>query len=90
MLAGLGVASLSSYVPDSLRVADVAAKEAVERPVIGGIPAQVQLIGNPGNYGLGSEVNGSSYAVVSGYLVRIDKTSGRILSILRPLPQDGH
>lgn len=92
VMAGLGLASLSSYVPDSLRIAEVAAKPVAERPAIGEIPgkSRVKLIRNPGQFGLGSEISGSSYAVVSGHLVRIDRKSGRILSILRPLPQGGH
>ncbi|RJE79968.1 hypothetical protein [Paracoccus sp. JM45] len=92
MMAGLGIASLSASMPDSMRVTEVVAKPVRERPVIGDVPApaQVTVIGNPGTYGLGSELRGSSYAVVSGHLVRIDRKTGRILSILRPLPQAGH
>lgn len=88
LMAGLGLASLSSYVPDPMRVAPVAAKQAEHRPIIGDIPPRraVKLIGNPGSFGLGSEIKGSNYAIVMGHLVRIDSKSGRILSILRPLP----
>jgi hypothetical protein len=92
MMAGLGIASLSASMPDSMRVAEVAAKPVNERPVIGNVPdpSQVKVIRNPGTYGLGSEISGSNYAVVSGHLVRIDRKSGRILSIMRPLPQARH
>jgi|GEM_PF-1233032 len=92
VMAGLGIASLSTHMPGSLSVAEVAARPTAERPVIGDVPdqARVKLIRNPGSFGLGTEINGSSYAVVSGHLVRIDRETGRILSILRPLPQSGH
>lgn len=89
LMAGLGLGSLTPYAPDSLRVASVAAKEPSERPTMGTVPSkgQVQRIKNPGNYGLGNDISGSIYAIVSGHLVRLDAKTGRIISILRPLPR---
>lgn len=57
-------------------------------PVAGDVPppGQTQLIDNPGIYGLGPGLPGSRYAVVAGYLVRIDTASGKIQSVLRPVP----
>lgn len=57
-------------------------------PPVGEVPApeQIQPIENPGEVGLGPELPGSVYAVVSGHLVRIQVGSGKILSVLRPLP----
>ncbi len=61
---------------------------AQQPPIVGEVPAadQVQPIDNPGAVGLGPDLPGSVYAVVSGHLVRIQIGSGKILSILRPLP----
>ncbi|WP_108502841.1 hypothetical protein [Paracoccus indicus] len=89
LLAGLGLGTLTTYAPDALRVTSVAAKQPADRPIIGEVPGngQVRRISNPGSYGLGSEIAGSVYAIVSGHLVRLDKKSGRIISILRPLPR---
>ena len=91
LLAGFSLGTLTTYAPDALRVASVAAKQPADRPIIGEVPrkGQVRRISNPGSYGLGSDVPGSVYAIVSGHLVRLDKKSGRIISILRPLPK-GH
>lgn len=57
-------------------------------PVAGDIPppGQTRPVENPGIYGLGPDLPGSRYAVVSGHLVRLDRSTGRILSILRPIP----
>lgn len=57
-------------------------------PVVGDTPppAQVHLIERLGTFGLGPDLPGSRYAVVGRHLVRIDARSGKILSILRPLP----
>ncbi|MFC0200211.1 hypothetical protein [Paracoccus rhizosphaerae] len=44
----------------------------------------------PGTYGLGLSPVGHRYAIVGGYLVRIDDRSGKILSVLRHLPQMQH
>lgn len=62
--------------------------EAPPLPVVGDAPPpeQVQVIRNLGAYGLGPELPGSYYAVVAHHLVRIDRATGRIQSILRPLP----
>ncbi|WP_111559074.1 hypothetical protein [Paracoccus sediminilitoris] len=89
LMTGLGLGSLTPYAPDPLRVASVAAKEAAERPIMGTVPSkgQVQRIRNPGNYGLGNDIAGSIYAIVSGHLVRLDAKTGRIISILRPVPK---
>ena len=89
LMTGLGLGSLTPYAPDSFRVASVAAKQPAERPTMGTVPdkGQVQRIRNPGNYGLGNDIAGSNYAIVSGHLVRLDARSGRIISILRPLPK---
>lgn len=61
---------------------------AQQRPTVGEVPApeQVRQIDKPGAVGLGPQLPGSVYAVVSGHLVRIQIGSGKILSILRPLP----
>ena len=57
-------------------------------PVVGDLPPpdQTRPVDNPGIYGLGPDLPGSRYAVVSGHLVRLDSASGRILSVLRPVP----
>ncbi|MGR3199970.1 MAG: hypothetical protein ACU0DH_13930 [Paracoccus sp. (in: a-proteobacteria)] len=44
----------------------------------------------PGSYGLGVSPAGHRYAIVGGYLVRIDDQSGKVLSVLRQLPQMQH
>ncbi|TJZ91557.1 hypothetical protein FA743_10665 [Paracoccus gahaiensis] len=49
-------------------------------------PDQISPIEDPGTVGLGPGHPGSFYAIVAGHLVRIDAASGRIQSILRPLP----
>ncbi|WP_378942622.1 hypothetical protein [Paracoccus sp. R86501] len=89
LMAGLGLGSLTTYAPDTLRVTSVAAKQPADRPVIGEVPGkgQARRISNPGSYGLGGDIAGSVYAIVSGHLVRLDKKSGRIISILRPVPR---
>ena len=43
----------------------------------------IHVIDNPGRYGLGPELPGSYYAIVSDNLVRVDASSFKILSILR-------
>lgn len=62
---------------------------AATAPVIGEVPREglVTLIENSGTYGLGIGPSGSRYAVVGGFLVRIDLQTGKIVSILRALPQ---
>lgn len=44
---------------------------------------QVRFMENPGVYGLGSEVRGSRYAIVDGYLIRIDPHSLEVQSVIR-------
>ncbi|WP_409674377.1 hypothetical protein [Paracoccus sp. (in: a-proteobacteria)] len=44
---------------------------------------QIHLVTRPGAYGLSNPPAGNGYAIVSGHLVRIDVTSGKILSALR-------
>lgn len=44
---------------------------------------RVHVISRPGLYGLGSAPAGQRYAIVNGRLVRVDRDTGRILSILR-------
>lgn len=57
-------------------------------PIVGETPRpdQIRPIDDPGTVGLGPGYPGSLYAIVAGHLVRIDAASGRIQSILRPLP----
>ena len=43
----------------------------------------VHIVTRPGLYGLGDPPSGQRYAVVDGRLVRVDRDTGRILSILR-------
>lgn len=43
----------------------------------------IHLIDTPGRYGLGPELPGSYYAIVSDNLVRVDSSSFKILSVLR-------
>ncbi|WP_405404805.1 hypothetical protein [Paracoccus sp. Ld10] len=61
---------------------------AQQPPPVGDVPEpdQIRRIANPGIVGLGPDLPGSVYAVVSGYLVRVHIDSGKILSVLRPLP----
>ena len=61
-------------------------------PLIGDVPRQelVTPIAVPGSYGLGVSPAGHRYAIVGGYLVRIDDQSGKVLSVLRQLPQMHH
>lgn len=44
---------------------------------------QVRFVENPGVYGLGSELRGSRYAIVDGYLIRIDPRSLEVQSVIR-------
>lgn len=44
---------------------------------------QVRVIERPGEYGLGSNLEGSRYAISDGHLIRIDAESLRVQSILR-------
>ena len=46
-------------------------------------PGSTHLVSRPGLYGLGEPPRGQRYAIVNGRLVRIDRESGRILSIIR-------
>ncbi|WP_265501062.1 hypothetical protein [Paracoccus beibuensis] len=64
----------------------------VATPVIGDVPREglVTPIERPGIFGLGISPSGSRYAMVGGYLVRIDLKSGKIVSILRRLPTMQH
>lgn len=43
---------------------------------------QVHRIKKPGLYGLSDPPNGDAYAVLEGELIRIDASSGQILSVL--------
>lgn len=43
----------------------------------------VHLVSRPGLYGLGEPPKGQRYAVVNGRLMRVDRETGRILSIIR-------
>ncbi|MFD1483304.1 hypothetical protein [Paracoccus nototheniae] len=64
-------------------------RAAVALPMVGDIPdsTTIQMIDNLGAVGLGPDLPGSRYAVVGGHLVRIEAASGKILSVLRPLPR---
>ena len=44
---------------------------------------KVQLIERPGQYGLGSDLRGSRYAISDGHLVRVDPNSLEVQSVLR-------
>ncbi|MGR3199971.1 MAG: hypothetical protein ACU0HS_01305 [Paracoccus sp. (in: a-proteobacteria)] len=57
--------------------------------VVGDIASehQVHMITRPGRYGLSSPPAGDAYAVVAGHIVRLDPTSKRIESVLRPVPR---
>ncbi|TBN44021.1 hypothetical protein EYE42_02565 [Paracoccus subflavus] len=44
---------------------------------------QVRIIENPGQYGLGSGVRGSRYAIAEGHLIRIGPKSLRVQSVIR-------
>lgn len=46
-------------------------------------PDRMHLVTRPGTYGLSNPPAGNGYAIVSGYLVRIDISTGKILSALR-------
>ncbi|WP_265501063.1 hypothetical protein [Paracoccus beibuensis] len=48
---------------------------------------QVHLITHPGRYGLSTPPFGDSYAVIGGFLVRLDPEHRRIESVLRPVPR---
>ncbi|MBK4215268.1 hypothetical protein JJJ17_04940 [Paracoccus caeni] len=70
--------------------ASPAAIEAGITPTIVGFSAgdvpprdSIHLIDRPGKYGLGPELPGSHYAIVSNTLVRVDASSFKILSVLR-------
>lgn len=56
-----------------------------QRPIIGRILARerVHLVTRPGLYGLGLPPRGSRYGVVDGQLVRLDKSTWRVQSIIR-------
>ena len=58
-------------------------------PMVGDSVPEDQLhrVSAPGRYGLSQAPDGDSYAVVGGYLVRIDADDGRILSVLRHAPR---
>ena len=43
----------------------------------------VHLVSRPGLYGLGEPPKGQRYAIMNGRLVRVDRDTGRILSIIR-------
>lgn len=75
-------------VPAPAAVIDQGAQSSAA-PLVGAVPDTdtVRMIDNLGNVGLGPELPGSRYAVVGGYLVRLDTSDGKILSVLRPLPR---
>ncbi|MBC9248235.1 hypothetical protein H4P12_16295 [Paracoccus sp. 11-3] len=43
----------------------------------------IYFIEEPGIYGLGREIPGSRYAIISNILVRLDSKTNKVLSILR-------
>ncbi|RNF33483.1 hypothetical protein A7A09_016755 [Paracoccus methylarcula] len=43
----------------------------------------VHIVTRPGRYGLSMPPDGNRYAIVDGQLVRVNRDSGKILSILR-------
>lgn len=45
------------------------------------------LITRPGRYGLATPPDGDAYAILRGYIVRLDPGTDRIRSVLRPAPQ---
>lgn len=46
-------------------------------------PAKVHLVTEPGRYGLGTPPQGSQYAVIDSYLVRVEPGSMKVLSVIR-------
>lgn len=64
------------------------AKATPVRPRVGDTPAanQLKMIEDPGRFGMGPGPRGSRYAVYKGHLVRLDANTGKIMSVLRPLP----
>lgn len=46
-------------------------------------PAKVHLVTEPGRYGLGTPPQGSQYAVIDSYLVRVEPVSMKVLSVIR-------
>lgn len=51
------------------------------------MPDKVHVITAPGRYGLAEPPAGQRYAVIAGYLVRIEAMDGPVRSILRPVPR---
>ncbi len=46
-------------------------------------PSKVHLVTEPGRYGLGTPPQGSQYAVIDSYLVRVEPGSMKVLSVIR-------
>jgi len=46
-------------------------------------PARLHIVTYPGLYGLGPDLPGSKYAVVDGYLLRVDPESRKVQSVIR-------
>ncbi|MFD1795426.1 hypothetical protein FQV27_05390 [Paracoccus aurantiacus] len=44
---------------------------------------EIHLISHPGRYGLGPDLSGSRYAIVSGMLVRINPKTLKVQSVIR-------
>ncbi|TGN47727.1 hypothetical protein E4L95_19120 [Paracoccus liaowanqingii] len=87
LLGAAGAYALSGTDACQAKAQESAVLPAVH-PVVGEtpLPDQIRLIDNPGRVGLGPGHPGSRFAIVAGHLVRIDAVTGRIQSILRPLP----
>ena len=50
-------------------------------------PALLHRVTMPGRYGLSQPPAGQDFAIIAGHLVRVDAVDGRVLSVLRPVPQ---
>lgn len=56
-------------------------------PTVGRVAGMesLHIITRPGLYGLGVPPSGTAYAVLRGYLVRIDRDTRQVLSVVRPV-----
>ncbi|MFC3167873.1 MULTISPECIES: hypothetical protein [Paracoccus] len=85
MAAVIAIALSASYGLQAQGTLEQSAAKAID-PLLPGdvLPAgDVHFIEQPGRYGLGSDLRGSRYAIVDGHLVRVDRESLRVQSVLR-------
>ena len=89
LLIAFGIISISIAEQDwrfDSVAAPIGAAVADSVPVVAGETPPIDaiyFIKEPGRYGLGPDIPGSRYAIVSGTLVRLDGKTNKILSILR-------